>query len=241
MKRSRRGEDDSLGAGLLLIAMFLFTWFQSEPIWVSVGIGAFIVVLLLLALWLRQRRAIKRFNWAMSSNLYASSTPRDFEFKVKELFQAQGFQGKVTRGSGDGGIDIFLQKDQEKYGVECKRYHPGNAVGPDLVRGFIGALETHKLNQGFFVTTSQFTEAARETARRSQYKIYLINGQKLGEWQAKIQQRNQNNRMARLQFIPTPWWAAMPNWQKASLILLGSGAIFILTTTAVYVGGQALI
>jgi hypothetical protein len=47
-------------------------------------------------------------------------SPRAFELEVARLFQALGFDAAVTGRSGDKGIDIFMQRENRDYIVQCK-------------------------------------------------------------------------------------------------------------------------
>ena len=62
--------------------------------------------------------------------------------------------------------------------MQAKRYS-GNSVGPGAIRDFFGALDGFKAAKGLFITTSSFTESARETARTMSKRIVLIDGDEL--------------------------------------------------------------
>lgn len=61
--------------------------------------------------------------------------------------------------------------------IQAKRRQ--GPVGRPDVQQFAGALQGHRANKGVFITTSEFTEAAREFARHLSTKIVLIDGQEL--------------------------------------------------------------
>ncbi|MFO3798054.1 MAG: restriction endonuclease, partial [Anaerolineales bacterium] len=44
-----------------------------------------------------------------------------FEHYIAALLESQGFQAKVTRGSGDSGVDIVAKKSDVVYAIQCKR------------------------------------------------------------------------------------------------------------------------
>ncbi len=47
----------------------------------------------------------------------------DFEYYCADLLAADGFVDvKVTRSSGDYGVDILAEKDGVTYAIQCKRY-----------------------------------------------------------------------------------------------------------------------
>ncbi len=57
----------------------------------------------------------------------------DFETEIAALFGEKGYRTEQTRGSGDDGIDIWLEKGGKKYIVQCKAHE--KPVGPATVQG----------------------------------------------------------------------------------------------------------
>jgi restriction system protein len=114
-----------------------------------------------------------------------------------ELFSAaviiglrQGYTFKEhCGGSGDYGIDVKLRNAYGmRVGVQSKFYTPGNTVGSDEVREFLGSLTFYKAIHGFFVTTSTFTPAARQVIESTSGYIRAIDGQQLDtylRWQSR--------------------------------------------------------
>lgn len=115
-------------------------------------------------------------------------TPAFFERVVLNLMTAMGYgsgdpaMGRVTGGSGDGGIDGTIKEDtlglDEVY-VQAKRYAAGNTIGANDLRNFAGALDAAGTTKGVFVTTATFTSAAKEYVKRSPKRIVLIDGEEL--------------------------------------------------------------
>lgn len=112
--------------------------------------------------------------------------PYKFEYIVMELLKKMGYGGafdesvRVTRKSGDGGIDGII--DQDKFGfdkifVQAKRW--ANPVSGLDIRNFIGSLK--KVNKGIFITTSYYNEGAIECANDTDKNIILIDGKKLAK------------------------------------------------------------
>jgi restriction system protein len=52
-------------------------------------------------------------------------------------------------------------------------------VGAGAIRDFFGSLGRFKASKGLFITTSDFTQKARETAEMLSKRIVLINGKQL--------------------------------------------------------------
>ena len=63
--------------------------------------------------------------------------------------------------------------------VQAKRWE-GNVGAPEIA-GFAGALAGKSANKGIFITTSDFTKAAKEFVAAG-FKIILINGNQLAAY-----------------------------------------------------------
>lgn len=63
--------------------------------------------------------------------------------------------------------------------IQAKRYAEGNKVTAGDIRDFFGALNLKKAQKGIFITTSDFTPSAIQTARDLGSRIVLINGLEL--------------------------------------------------------------
>lgn len=235
-RRSRRQNDaDGLFGFVVLVTMLVATYFQSNPIITSVSCAGMATLTLLGSLWFRQRAATRAVNRVAGRQMYLDYTPREFEKAVAELFRAQGYHAKVTPGSGDGGVDILLIKDGIHYGVECKQYK--NVLGPKFIRDFIGALQLRKLKAGFFVTTSSYSEQARQAAKNSDYQISLIDGEMLGRWQRQLQQKVETGQIHHTAFIPLRWWPPLSQGQKTTIVILLAVTTFVATLALVYIVG----
>ena len=119
-----------------------------------------------------------------------NNTPTFFEKLVIDLLVAMGYGGsredaQAVGRSGDGGIDGIINEDRlglDVIYVQAKRWE-GN-VGEPPVRDFVGALQGKRARKGIFITTSEFSNRAREyisaiDSRDS--KVILIDGQQLAQ------------------------------------------------------------
>ena len=86
--------------------------------------------------------------------------PRVFEETVASVFRDRGFHARVTSYSGDGGIDVILERPGETVGVQVKRYK--NAISAEQIRSLAGALFIGGYTKGVFVTTSRFQPGGAE-------------------------------------------------------------------------------
>jgi restriction system protein len=82
--------------------------------------------------------------------------------------------------AGDGGIDGVIQEDAlglDAVYIQAKRYQDGNTVGAPALQGFVGSLVGHRANKGVFVTSSKFSQQAKEYVRNVQHRVVLIDGE----------------------------------------------------------------
>jgi restriction system protein len=117
-----------------------------------------------------------------------SLPPAFFERLVVQLLQAMGYgdsnadAGLTLGRSGDGGVDGVIKEDRlglDLIYIQAKRYTDA-AVPPAQIQAFAGALNMHRANKGVFITTSRFTDLARQAASQMQgMRIVLIDGDEL--------------------------------------------------------------
>lgn len=121
-------------------------------------------------------------------NVLASS-PEFFEQLVIELLLAMGYGGaqaseaaRHVGRSGDDGIDGVI--DEDKLGldaiyIQAKRWAVDRPVRRPDLQAFAGSLEGQRATKGVFITTSRFTDDAREYVGRISRRIRLIDGDAL--------------------------------------------------------------
>ena len=115
--------------------------------------------------------------------------PDFFEELVLDLLVKMGYGGsradaEAVGRSGDGGIDGIINQDKlglDSIYVQAKRWAEGNVGSPDIDK-FSGALTRQGASKGVFITTSSFTNPAKEAANeKTGPKIILIDGEQLGQ------------------------------------------------------------
>lgn len=116
-----------------------------------------------------------------------NSSPDFFEKLVLNLLVTMGYGGSVKDAAekvgrtGDGGIDGVIKEDKLGLDVICvqaKRWQ--TPVGVSVIREFVGSLFDRKAKKGVLITTSSFSNEAREYAGRVGNTV-LVDGQKLAE------------------------------------------------------------
>ena len=114
-------------------------------------------------------------------------TPEFFEHLVLDLLRAMGYgtSSQVTPYVHDDGIDGIIYEDKLGLGriyVQAKRYKAGSTVGTPTLHQFSGALDGQHSTKGIFITTSDFTQGARDYVKDLNKSIVLINGEDLANY-----------------------------------------------------------
>lgn len=113
-----------------------------------------------------------------------NNSPTFFEHLVVDLLVAMGYGGshqdaaQAIGKTNDGGIDGIISEDRlgiDKIYIQAKRWE--NTVGRPDIQQFKGALADQVAKKGVFITTSNFSREAIESAKKS--GIVLIDGDRL--------------------------------------------------------------
>ncbi|WP_225728345.1 MULTISPECIES: restriction endonuclease [unclassified Nocardia] len=127
--------------------------------------------------------------------------PDFLEQSVLDVLIAMGYGGteqRATRigGSGDGGFDGVIDQDPlglDRIYVQAKRYGQDNIVQRPAVQVFVGALHGVGASRAVFITTSTFSQGARDYANNINTRVILIDGPRLASLMIKygigVQQR----------------------------------------------------
>jgi restriction system protein len=116
------------------------------------------------------------------------ASPQFFEKLVVELLVKMGYGGTLEDAgralavgrSHDGGIDGIIKEDHfglDAIYVQAKRWQA--TVGRPEVQAFAGSLEGERARKGIFLTTSTFSNEARDYVKRIEKKIVLVDGPQL--------------------------------------------------------------
>lgn len=92
----------------------------------------------------------------------------DFEEFIAKLFSKLGYQNiKLTKKTGDQGVDLFVESTHKgKIAVQCKRHATNNKVGNSAIQEVYTAKDFFKCSHGMVVTTSHFTQPAKDLANQ---------------------------------------------------------------------------
>lgn len=85
---------------------------------------------------------------------------QEFELLVGEAFRLQGYEvAEIGGGGPDGGVDLVLRKDREKFLVQCKQW-----------KAFKGHLLALKCPRALSMITSRVTRGWQPRARQKREK-----------------------------------------------------------------------
>lgn len=104
-------------------------------------------------------------------------SPREFEQMVCELLDKEGYNVKLTKQTRDGGKDIIVV-EKSILGefciyVECKKYDKARPVNVGLVRELYGTIMADNATAGMIMTTSYFSNDAKEFIKNIKYRMAL--------------------------------------------------------------------
>ena len=125
-------------------------------------------------------------------DIVKACSPDFFEKLVIDLLITMGYggsrkdAGQAMGKSGDGGIDGIINEDKLGLDViylQAKRWD--NTVPVKEIRDFTGALASKKAKKGIFITTSSFPKSVYEFVGQVEYKIILIDGERLTDLMIK--------------------------------------------------------
>ncbi len=115
--------------------------------------------------------------------------PSFFEGLVVDLLVKMGYggsrkdAGEAIGRIGDGGIDGRIKEDRlglDTIYIQAKRWE--GSIGRPVVQAFAGSLEGQRAKKGILITTSQFTQDAKDYVNIIEKKIVLIDGEQLAQF-----------------------------------------------------------
>jgi len=118
---------------------------------------------------------------------------KKFEELCTAFFLEKGIRAKATFLGADGGIDIKLYQDDSRTPtsiVQCKAWNSWK-VGVQQIREFLGVMTHEKIAKGFYMTSGEYSEEAKNTAKAN--RITLINGEMLLAMIKRLPNESQQN------------------------------------------------
>jgi len=96
-------------------------------------------------------------------------SPNEYEHYCADLLREKGWEAKVTKASGDQGVDIIATRGRLKIAVQCKLY--AKPVGNKAVQEIRTGVEFVEADYGVVVAPKGFTRSAKELANKTGVKL----------------------------------------------------------------------
>jgi restriction system protein len=160
----RREHDDGVTLSVFWIVLFfvLAGVFWPRLSGVVFVVLAYVGILHLIVLAYEQV-ARPRFRKSMS--------PQEFEHYCAAVLQERRWKTRVTRMSGDQGVDIVAEKRGLRIAIQCKKY--SKPVGNQAVQEVVAAMAHVGAQRGVVVTTLGYTPAAERLAASNRVLLLL--------------------------------------------------------------------
>jgi filamentous hemagglutinin family protein len=113
-------------------------------------------------------RVLRRATW----QYWLSLTPTDFEEAVGDLFLDKGYEVWTTRATGDHGVDLYLEKDEKKFVVQCKTYK--KVLGPNAARDLYGTMTAQGADEAFLAAPSGLVLQQKSFVETSQLNYWTL-------------------------------------------------------------------
>jgi HJR/Mrr/RecB family endonuclease len=105
-----------------------------------------------------------------------------YEMFVRDYFVKLGCNTKITKASGDHGVDVVVEVGDIKIAVQCKHYN--SKVSNSAVQQVYSAKDFFDCNIAAVVSNNFFTNQAKQLAEK--LGVYLLHHQDLEEFISKI-------------------------------------------------------
>jgi restriction system protein len=121
---------------------------------------------------------------------------RRFEGVVAAYFRVTGYRTKSCDLGADGGIDIYLYRNNELEAlVQCKAWSK-TLVGVKETREFFGVLTLHRVKLGFLITSGRFSldaiNLARQIRNQGKCRLDLVTGERFLGFISQLSANQQN-------------------------------------------------
>lgn len=94
----------------------------------------------------------------------------EFEAFISELFTKMGYETRLTKTTGDQGIDIVASKNGYVLGIQAKRYK--SAVGNFAIQEAVAGKKYYQCNDVMVISSGYFTKEAKELAQVNGVRLW---------------------------------------------------------------------
>jgi restriction system protein len=91
-------------------------------------------------------------------------TGEDYEHECARILRSVGWQARVTKATGDQGVDVIAEGAGRRVVLQCKYYAQGRTVGNHAVMEVRAAQDHEQADHAVVVAPVPFTRSARQLA-----------------------------------------------------------------------------
>ncbi|HBM0097730.1 TPA: restriction endonuclease [Salmonella enterica subsp. enterica serovar Blitta] len=111
-------------------------------------------------------------------------TPAEYEALCADILKSCGWEARVTKLSGDQGVDVIAEKEGFSIAIQCKKY--SNPVGNKAVQEVTSGKAYYRTDACAVVTNATYTPSARSLAKSQ--RVLLLHHTDLYNLDEKIEE-----------------------------------------------------
>lgn len=98
----------------------------------------------------------------------------DFELEIAKIYKKMGYKVTPTKFSGDGGVDIILNDNENKMIIlQCKNHKL--PIGPSCVRELYGVMISDKASKAILICSGGFTKGVYSFVKGKNIELLTID------------------------------------------------------------------
>lgn len=121
----------------------------------------------------RDKAAYTYWEYQKKYQFWAGLTGYEFEDFVGQVFLKNNYTVHATKKSGDGGIDLVIEKENIRIAVQCKAH--SKAVGPSVVRDLYGTMNHFGFNKGMLVSLNGFISGVYTFVKDKEIELISVH------------------------------------------------------------------
>ena len=122
------------------------------------------------------KNACKEYEWWQKrkvKDFWTKLDGREFEKEIANIFRRIGYKATVCKQGGDEGIDIELEKNNEKEIVQCKAHK--SKISPSVARDLCGTMINANVKHAYLVTLHGGTTGTIDFCRKNNITIWDVD------------------------------------------------------------------
>lgn len=96
----------------------------------------------------------------------------DYELYVEKYLQNLGYDVTRTPRTGDQGVDLIAEKNDDRKAIQCKYY--SKPVGNKAIQEVIAGASFYQCTSAAVISNSSFTKSARQLAKNSDIELFNL-------------------------------------------------------------------